>query len=150
MSAPTPEAGWEERVRESFARQALMHTIGATLDRLAPGEVDLRLPYRADLGQQHGFLHAGVVASIADSACGYAAHTLMPAHAAVLSVEFKINLMAPAAGEAFVARGRVVKAGRTLTVCSGDVFALRGGEERLVATMQATMMTVRDRPGLQG
>jgi uncharacterized protein (TIGR00369 family) len=112
--------------------------------------VDIRLPFRADLTQQHGFLHAGILGAIADSAAGYAAYTLMPAEAAVLSVEYKLNLMAPAAGEAFVARGRVKKAGRTLTVCTADVFALRGGEERLVATMQATMMTVVDRPGLSG
>jgi len=148
-----PEArdpGFEARVRASFARQAVMHTIGAELGHIAPGEVDVRLPFREDLAQQHGFLHAGVVGTIADSAAGYAAYTLMPAEAAVLSVEYKLNLMAPAAGEWFVARGRVKKAGRTITVCTADVFALRGGEERLVATMQGTMMTIVDRPGLSG
>ena len=148
MSAP--EAGFEERVRASFAKQAAMHTIGATVTHVAPGEVDIHLPYRADLAQQHGFLHAGIVATIVDSACGYAAYTLMPADAGVVSVEFKVNLMAPAMGDAFVARGRVKKAGRTLTVCTGDVFALKDGTERLVATMQATMMTLLDRPGLTG
>jgi len=108
------------------------------------------MPYRAELTQQHGFVHAGIVGTLADSACGYAAYTLMPADAAVLSVEYKLNLLAPAAGEAFVARARVKKAGRTLSVATADVFALRGGEERLVATLQATLMTMLDRPGLSG
>lgn len=150
MSFQARDPGFEARVRDSFARQAAMHTIGAGVAHVAPGEVDVRLPFRADLTQQHGFLHAGILGAIADSAAGYAAYTLMPAGAAVLSVEYKLNLMAPAAGEAFVARGRVKKAGRTLTVCTADVFALQGGQERLVATMQATMMTVTDRPGLSG
>ena len=147
--SPAPETGFEERVRASFARQPAMHTLGAEIVHVAPGEVDVRVPYRADLTQQHGFLHAGIVGTIADTACGYAAYTQMPPDAAVLSVEFKLNLMAPAAGHAFVARGRVKKAGRTLVVCTADVYALRGGEERLVATMVGTMMTVTDR-GLSG
>lgn len=137
-----------DRVRRSFGRQRLMATLGATLERVAPGEVDIRLPFRDELTQQHGFLHAGAVTSVADSACGYAALTLMPPGAAVLTVEFKVNLLAPARGDAFVARARVRKAGRTVTVCQGDVFALRGGEEKLVAVMTATLMTVRDRPEL--
>lgn len=135
-------------MRDSFARQALMSTIGATLERAGPGEVEIRLPFRADLTQQHGFLHAGVVTAIVDSACGYAALSLMPAGAAVLTVEFKVNLLAPAEGEAVVARGRVLRPGRTLMVCAGDAIAVKGGEERIVATMLATMMVVRDRPGL--
>jgi len=143
------DPGFEARVRASFAAQAAMHTIGARVEHVAAGEVDIRLPFRDDLTQQHGFIHAGMIGAIADSAAGYAAYTLMPADAAVLSVEYKLNLMAPAAGEAFVARGRVKKAGRTLTICTADVFALRDGEERLVATMLATMMTVMDR-GLSG
>lgn len=145
------DPGFEARVRASFARQAAMATIRAEIAHLAPGEVDLRMPYRAELTQQHGFVHAGIIGTLADSACGYAAFTLMPADAAVLSVEFKLNLVAPAAGDAFVARARVKKAGRTLSVVTADVFALREGEEeRLVATMQGTMMTVLDRPGLSG
>jgi uncharacterized protein (TIGR00369 family) len=108
------------------------------------------MPFSAELTQQHGFMHAGIVGTLADSACGYAAYTLMPADAAVLSVEYKLNLLAPAAGEAFVARGRVTKSGRTLSFVTADVFAIRGGEERLIATMQGTMMTVLDRPGLSG
>jgi uncharacterized protein (TIGR00369 family) len=110
--------------------------------------VDIRLPFRADLTQQHGFLHAGAMTSVVDSACGYAALTLMPPGVAVLTVEFKVNLMAPGKGEAVLAPGRALKAGRTLTICTGDVFAVAGGMETLVLTMLATMMTVRERPGL--
>jgi uncharacterized protein (TIGR00369 family) len=141
---------FETRVRASFARQQLMHLFGATMERVDPGVVEIRIAMRDDLTQQHGFLHAGVVTSIVDSACGYAALSLMPPDAAVLSVEFKVNLLAPGRGERFVARGRVLKPGRTLHVCFGEVFALAGagGEERLIATMMATMMAVRDRPDL--
>jgi uncharacterized protein (TIGR00369 family) len=139
---------YDSRVRASFARQSMMTLLGATLEHVAPGAVDIRLPFRADLTQQHGFLHAGVTTTIADSACGYAAFTLMPPDAAVLTVEFKVNLMAPAAGETFVARGRVLKAGRTLNTCSADVFALDGGGEKHVLTMLATVMTVQGRSGL--
>jgi len=142
------DPAYDSRVRASFARQSMMKLLGASLEHVAPGAVDIRLPFRADLTQQHGFLHAGVTTSIADSACGYAAFTLMPPGAAVLTVEFKVNLIAPAAGETFVARGRVLKAGRTLTICSGDVFALDGGSEKHVLTMLATVMTVQNRSGL--
>jgi len=141
-----PESGG--RVRASFGRQAMMKKLGATLERVAPGEVDIRLPLRADLTQQHGLLHAGAMTTVVGSACGYAARTLMPAGAAVLTVEFKVSLMAPGKGESIVARGRVLKAGRTLTTCVGDVFAIAGGEEKNVLTMLATMMTVQGRPGL--
>jgi len=120
-----------------------METIGATLSRVEAGEVEIGLPYRADLTQQDGYLHAGIVTTIVDSACGYAAFTLMPADAAVLSVEFKLNLLSPARGERFVARARVLKPGRTLTVCAGDVFAVTGADEKLIATMLATMMALR-------
>lgn len=122
-----------------------MQTIGARILRVAPGEVDVELPVREGLAQQHGFLHAGALATVADSACGYAALSLMPAGAAVLSVEFKINLLAPAAGDRVVAHGRVIRAGKTVTVCWGEVTAYDGENEKLVATMVATMMTVRDR-----
>ncbi len=145
---PTPDPSFEARVRRSFGRQRFMAALGATLERVAPGEVEIRLPFREDLTQQHGFLHAGAMTTVVDSACGYAALTLMPAGTAVLTVEFKVNLLAPGEGDGVVARARVIKAGRTLTVCSGDVFALRAGQEKLVATMVATMMTVRDRPEL--
>jgi len=136
---------FEARVRASFAKQAVMATIGARFARVAPGDVVVALPFRDDLTQQHGFVHAGIVATIVDSACGYAALTLMPPDAAVLTAEYKINLVAPAAGEAVIARACVLKAGRTLTVARGDAFALSGGHEKLVATMLATIMTVRER-----
>ena len=142
MTAPD---GYEARLRENFARQTVMATLGAEIAHVAPGEVDLRMPYRPELTQQHGYLHAGIVTTLADSAAGYAAYTLMPPDAEVLSVEFKVNLMAPATGQGFVARGRVKKAGRTLTIVTADVFATGGGEERIVATMQGTMMTMRPR-----
>jgi uncharacterized protein (TIGR00369 family) len=139
------DPNFESRVRASFDRQHFMSTIGARLLRVAPGEVDVEVATRDDLVQQHGFLHAGVVSSAADSACGYAALSLMPAGAAVLSIEFKTNLLAPATGDRIVARGRVIRAGRTVTVCWADVVAIASETERLVATMVATMMTVRDR-----
>ena len=138
------------RVRASFAEQAFMSTCGATMTSVGPGAVTIEFPFREDLTQQHGFIHAGVVAAVADSACGYAALTLMPADAAVLSVEFKINLLAPASGTVFRATARVVKAGRTLTVCTAEVHAVRGDEQddAIVATMQATMIALVDRPGI--
>lgn len=139
------DPAYESRVRASFDRQKFMATIGARLMRVSPGEVDIEVLVRDDLTQQHGFLHAGVLASAADSACGYAALSLMPVGTAVLSIEFKINLLAPAAGERVVARGRVLRAGKTITVCQGEVTAFAGDSERMVATMVATMMTVRDR-----
>jgi uncharacterized protein (TIGR00369 family) len=141
---------YASRVRASFDRQAVMATLGATLARMAPGEVDIEWPYRAEFTQQHGFLHAGVLAMMLDSACGYAAFSLMPVDAAVLSVEFKLNLLAPAAGERFAARARVIRPGRTLTVCEADAWALRDGAEKRVATMLGTMMCVRDNPTLSG
>jgi uncharacterized protein (TIGR00369 family) len=134
------DANFDARVRESFARQRLMTSIGAVIDEITPGRVVLRLPFRDDLTQQHGFLHAGTIAALADSACGYAALTLMPADADVLSVEFKVNLLSPAKGDAIVARANVIRAGRTIMVCRADVFSLIGAEEKLVAAMQATMM----------
>lgn len=139
------DLNFEQRLRASFARQAAMHTIGATLERVAPGEVDLALAFRADLTQQHGFLHAGVVTAAVDSACGYAALSLMEPGAAVLSVEFKVQLLAPARGARFVAHGRVVRAGRTITVVSGE---LRNESDVVVALLNGTMMAVRDRPEL--
>jgi uncharacterized protein (TIGR00369 family) len=139
------DAHFETRVRDSFDKQKFMATIGARLARVEPGKVDIELAARDDLVQQHGFIHAGVLASAADSACGYAALSLMPAGAAVLSIEFKINMLAPAAGDRIVARGSVLRAGRTVTVCWGEVAAYTGDNEKLVATMVATMMTVQDR-----
>ena len=117
-----------------------MHLIGASLTLIEPGVVEITLPYRQDLTQQNGYLHAGIVTTIADSACGYAAFTLMPEGSGVLSVEFKVNLLRPAKGEYFLARAEVIKAGKTLTVVRSDVFALTEDQRTLVATMQGTMM----------
>lgn len=136
------------RVAESFARQTLMATLGARLGRVAPGSVEIELPVSPHILQQHGFVHAGAVSSIADSAAGYACLSLMPSGAGVLTVEFKINLLAPAAGERLVARGRVIKAGRTLTLASADVVAFRDGAEKLCAVLSATCMTVIGRDGI--
>lgn len=119
-----------------------MSTIGAQLTAVDSGTVEIRIPFHAKLTQQNAFIHAGVIASILDSACGYAALTVAPEEAEVLSVEFKINLLAPAVGESFVARAQVKRAGRTLTVCTADAFALKQGNEKLVATMQATIMNM--------
>jgi len=133
------------RVRASFAKQQLMTTIGATLERVEPGRVDIRLPVRQDLTQQHGFLHAGAIATIADSACGYAALSLMPAGADVLSIEFKVNMLSPATGDAIVARGVVIRAGRSIMVCRADVYSISASQEKLIAAMQGTMMVVTER-----
>jgi len=142
------ETSVEKRVKESFARQTVMATIGASITGVEPGEVTIELPFRSDLAQQHGFIHAGVVTMIVDTACGYAALTRMPASAAVLTAEYKINFLSPAEGEKLIARGRVLKPGRALTVCYGDVHAVKDGQEKLVATMLATMMT-REETGLK-
>ena len=151
MKAMNPaDPDFERRVRDSFERQSFMKTIGATLERVDPGAVDIRLPVHSGLTQQHGFVHAGAVASIADSACGYAALSLMPPDSGVLAVEFKINLMSPAAGDCLIARGRVIRAGRTLTVCQADVVAVRDGNEKTVAMLTATVMTVTGRADVQG
>ncbi len=138
----------DARVRSSFARQGLMRTLGARLESIATGAVEISLRPDPAISQQHGFVHAGAVTAIADSAAGYAALTLMPAGTGVLSTEFKINLLAPAVGDRIVARGRVVKAGRTLTVAQSEVFAVTGGTEKLIALLTATMMAVEDREGI--
>jgi uncharacterized protein (TIGR00369 family) len=136
------------RVAASFDKQGLMHTLGAILGRIEPGSVEIILPVAAHLGQQHGFVHAGAVAAIADSAAGYAALSLMPPASGVLTTEFKINLLSPASGERLVARGRVIKAGRTLTLALSEVFAVREGQEKLCAMLTATLMTVEGRDGI--
>jgi uncharacterized protein (TIGR00369 family) len=149
MTGPAaPDPAFERKVRESFGRQRAMATLGARLVRVAPGEVEVALPFREDLTQQHGFLHGGIVTAVVDSACGYAALSLMPAGTAVLTVEFKVNLVSPARGERFLARGRVVRPGRTLMVCAGEMIVEGPEPEPVVALMQATMMVIRDRQGL--
>jgi uncharacterized protein (TIGR00369 family) len=136
---------YAERVRDSFARQKVMTLIGARLVRVEPGHVEIELPYRSDLVQQHGFIHAGIVGTIADSAGGYAAYTLMPAGSSVVSVEFKLNMLAPAQGERLHAHGRVLRAGRTLTVCELEVRAARDGLENACAWGLQTVFRL-DRP----
>ena len=140
----TPNPSFAEEIKASFAKQTIMGLIGAELSRVEPGIIEITLPYRADLAQQHGYLHAGIVTTIADSACGYAAYSLMPPESEVLSVEFKVNLMRPAKGEMFVALAEVVKSGRTLTVVRADVFGVdHTGKRELVATMLGTMMCLQ-------
>jgi uncharacterized protein (TIGR00369 family) len=140
VSVTPKNPDFEAVIRESFGRQAHMATLGVSIERIAPGECDLRLPYSAAFCQQNGYMHAGAVASVADSANGYAAYSLAPPETDVLAVEFKINLLAPAQGSHFLAKGRVLRAGRTLTVCQADVFALGGAESHLVATMLSTII----------
>jgi uncharacterized protein (TIGR00369 family) len=142
------DPGFEQRVRTSFARQAAMRMLDVSIDRVAPGEVDLVLPFRSDLTQQHGYLYAGIVTAVIDSACGYAALSLMEPGTAVLSVEFKVQLLAPARGESFRALGRVVRSGRTLTVVMGELRSVAPDGAEVIALMTGTMMTMRDRPEL--
>ncbi len=142
---------YEERVRSSFARQVVMSTIGAELTSVTPGIVEIEMPYSKALTQQHGFLHAGIISTALDSACGYAAYSLMPPEAAVLTIEFKLNMLSPGKGERFLFRGSVTKPGRTIIVADGQAYAYSAdGEARLIATMTATMMTITGREGLAG
>lgn len=143
------DPGFAERVRASYGRQAAMRTIGAELVAVEPGRVLIELPWAEPLTQQHGFLHAGMVATALDSACGYAAFSLMVPEAAVLTIEYKINLLAPARGERFRMEGLVVKPGRTVTVAEGRAYAIEGGREKLIATMGCTLMAVVGREGIQ-
>ncbi len=141
--------GFAERVRTSFEAQAAMRHIGAVLTGVAAGEVTIELPFDDALTQQHGFLHAGMLATALDSACGYAALTLMPEDTGILTIEFKINLLAPGRGERFRMIGRVRKPGRTITLVEGEALAVDGGREKLIATMTATTMTVTARAGVK-
>lgn len=138
----------QARIQASFDKQGLMVTIGASILRVAPGAVDIAMSPTPAVSQQHGFVHAGAVAAIADTAAGYAALSLMPPGAGVLTTEFKINLVAPAVGDRIVARGRVIKAGRTLTLAQTEVLADAAGKERLVAFLTATLMTMETREGV--
>lgn len=136
------DPNFESAVRESFDRLALMRTIGANLREVSAGNVEILLPFRDDLTQHHGFMAAAILTAVADVACGYAAMTLMPPGSSVLTIEYKANFLAPARSKRLVARGRVIRPGRTVTVCAGDVVAVDGGTEILVATLLATMMRV--------
>ncbi len=148
MTFQAADPGFETRVRESFARQTVMATIGASLGAVTAGQVEILLPFRADLCQQHGFFHAGITATIADSAAGYAAFSLFPADSSILTSEFKLHLLAPADGERLRAVGRVLKPGRTLTVAETEVFVLKGGREKLCAKLIGTEVTLQGRPDL--
>ena len=134
---------FEQRVRESFQRQSFMSTLGAEMTSAKPGAIEIRLPFHDRLTQQNGFVHAGAITSILDSACGYAALSVSPEAHNVLSVEFKMNLLSPAVGDEFIARAQVKRAGKTLIVCAADAFANRNGEEKIVATMLATIMAIK-------
>lgn len=127
-----------------------MQTLGAVMGKVEPGQVEIEMPFQADLTQQHGFIHGGIVTSILDSACWYAAFSLIAPDSAVLTVEYKVNFMAPAKGERLVSRGQVLRPGASITVCKGDVLAYDGGEEKLVTTMLMTMMILPNRPDLAG
>ena len=140
---------YRSRVEASFNQQQVMKTLGVKIESLQPGEIELMVPYGVAYTQQHGFMHAGIIATVLDNACGYAAFSLMPDDAAILTVEFKTNLLAPARGERFLFRGKVVKPGRTITVCEAQAFAVGGGEEKLVATMTGTLMALFERADLE-
>jgi len=139
---------YAQRVQASFDRQGVMKLLGARVSRIAPGECEIQLPFRSDLTQQHGYFHGGIIGTIADSAGGYAAFSLMPEDSSVLTVEYKMNLLAPGDGEVLLARGRVLKAGRSLVVTQVDAFVIKGGQETLCATLLQTLMTMHGRKDL--
>lgn len=141
------DPNFAKRVRANFRQQRVMETFGAILTNITPGAVEIEMPFQETLTQQSGFLHAGIIATLLDSACGYAALTLMPPNAEVLSVEFKVNLLSPAVGDHMVAQAKVIRAGRNLTTCTADLFAASDMHDKLVATMLATMMAVQDGAG---
>lgn len=144
MTIAARNPSFAEEVKKSFAAQSIMQLIGAKLTLVEPGVVEISLPYRKDLTQQDGYLHAGIITTIADSAAGYAAFSIMPAGSGVLSVEFKVNLLRPAQGESFLARAEVLKPGKTLTVVRADVFAIQEAERTLIASMLGTMFRTQD------
>ncbi|MFL6623555.1 MAG: PaaI family thioesterase [Sulfurifustis sp.] len=153
MTNPTftpVDPDFETRVRASFGRQEAMKTLGVSVTRIAPGAIEFAMDHRHALTQQHGFIHAGIIATALDSACGYAAFTLMPSDSSVLTVEFKINLLAPAKGERFRFNANVVRAGKSITVCHGEAYALNGDSAKLVATMTGTLMAVFGRDEIRG
>ena len=149
MSVPVPkDPAFRARIQASFEKQGLMSTLGASIVRISPGAVEIALPASPSVSQQHGFIHAGAVAAVADTAAGYAALSLMPPRVGVLTTEFKINLVAPATGDRILARGRIVKAGRTLTLAQTEVVAESAGEEKLVALLTATLMAIEGRDAI--
>lgn len=145
----TDVAAMEARLRGSFAKQGLMQLFGASITRIAPGQVEINLAPKPELSQQHGFVHGGALTAIADSAAGYAALSLMPANRGVLTTEMKINFLAPAAGDLIIARGKVLKAGRTLSLVQTEIFAVIADQEKLIAFLTATFMTIKNRDGIE-
>lgn len=145
------EAGdFRDRIRKSFARQGAMHTIGAELTRVEHGTVEIELPFDEKLTQQHGILHAGIISAALDSACGYAAYSVIDPEASILTIEFKVNLMSPGRGERFLFRGEVTKPGSTIIVADGRGYAISDGPAKLIASMTGTMMVIRGREGIAG
>jgi uncharacterized protein (TIGR00369 family) len=144
------DPSFKNKVKESFYRQEVMNTIGAKPTLIEPGHVELEFKYDNKLTQQHGFIHAGIVSTVLDSACGYAAFSLMSENMAVLTIEFKVNLFSPAKGEVFIAIGKVKKAGKTIIVSDGELYAINEGERKLVATITCTLMSIPNREGLEG
>lgn len=144
MNFTATDPDFETRIRDSFSRQSFMATIGAELTRVTAGETEILVRYRPDLCQQHGLFHGGLIGTIADNAAGYASYSLMPAGNSVLTIEYKLNLMSPASGDALIARARVVRPGRRITVCHADVFVLRGDTEKLCATALGTFMSLEN------
>jgi len=149
MAFQASDRDYQQKVAQSFARQQFMHYIGARLSKVEPGFCEIQLLHKPELTQQHGYFHAGIISTMADNAAGYAAYTLMPADSSVLSVEFKLNLLAPGDGDRLISRGRVIKPGRTLTVCRADVFNVKGEGETLCATALLTMMALRGRAEIE-
>ncbi|SMD17054.1 PaaI family thioesterase [Rhizobium sp. RU36D] len=141
---------FRERIRQSFARQGAMETLGAELTRINQGVVEIELPFDMKLTQQHGFLHAGVISAALDSACSYAAYTLIEPQASLLTIEFKVNLMSPGRGERFLFRGEITKPGSTIIVADGRGYAISDGPAKLIASMTSTMMIIRGREGITG
>ena len=137
------DENFRAKVEQSFSAQTVMGFIGARLSKIEPGFIEIELPYRKDLTQQNGFLHAGIITTIADSACGYAAFSLMPEDADVLSIEFKVNLLSPAIGDFFIAEGKVIRTGKTITVVEGNVYSVSEDKRKHVSTMIGTMMCVK-------
>ena len=144
-----PGTGYKEKIIESFSRQGVMKTLNASILAIRPGEIELEFPYQSNFAQQHGFIHAGIVSTLLDTACGYAAFSLMPDNAAVLTIEFKVNLLSPAKGVRFRAVGKVRKPGKNITVTEGELYSHAKGGQKLVATMVATIMSVYDREDIE-
>ena len=146
MSLQPIDPDFEKRVRESFSRQGFMDFIGAEITEIGPGYCEIQVPYKRELSQQHGFFHAGIIGTLADNSGGYAAFTLMPTDASILTVEYKLNLIAPGDGELLIGRGQVIKAGSTLTICRPEVFVVKNGVQTLCATALMTLIALSGKP----